>query len=128
MHFFSFSSLANRHSTQSAKGFSTRFLNSYVQKIQNCSLAFLLATISSLSLADVIEVKDAQLTMNEELSKDVHQTLYHLQYGHYLPNELNDEYSARTLDGYLELLDPNKVYFTLKDIEVFDVYRDKLDD
>ena len=99
-----------------------------MNKFRNYSLAFVLATLSSLSHADVIEITDAQLTMNDELSKDVHQTLYHLRYGHYLPNELNDEYSSRMLDSYLELLDPNKVYFNQKDINAFDVYRHKLDD
>ncbi len=78
--------------------------------------------------ADVIKIKDAELTMNAELAEDVHQTLYHLRYGHYLPNELNDEYSSRILDAYLELLDPRKSYFTQKDIDQLSAYRYKLDD
>ena len=89
--------------------------------------AFCLVTVTPVN-ADVIEVPLSQLTMNDELSKDIHQTLYHLRYGHYLPNELNDEYSARTLDSYLELLDPNKIYFTSKDVKNFQKYRYKLDD
>ena len=32
------------------------------------------------------------------------------------------------LDGYLKILDPNKIYFTQVDIDKFDVYRFKLDD
>ncbi len=79
-------------------------------------------------LADVIETPESALTMNEELSEDVNQTLYHFRYGHYLPNELDDEYSERTLNGYLDLLDPNKVYFTQQDIDSFQKYRHELDD
>lgn len=90
-------------------------------------LTFFAGTAST-TLADVVKVKDADLTMNDELREDVHQTLYHLRYGHYLPNELNDEYSSRTLDGYLKLLDPNKAYFTQADIKQLNVYRFKLDD
>lgn len=78
--------------------------------------------------ADVVKIKDAELTMNSELAEDVHQTLYHLRFGHYLPSELNDDYSSRILDAYLELLDPRKSYFTQKDIEQLSIYRYKLDD
>jgi hypothetical protein len=74
------------------------------------------------------ETSDTALTMNAELKEDVYQTLYHLRYGHYLTNDLNDDYSARILDRYLDLLDPNKLYFTEKDIKSFEVYRYKLDD
>jgi len=78
--------------------------------------------------ADIVDVPAASLTMNDELREDVQKTLFHLRYDHYVPNELNDEYSARTLDGYLKLLDPNKIYFTSKDIKQLQVYRHQLDD
>lgn len=81
-----------------------------------------------LSLAEVIDVPDAELTMNDELREDIYQTLYHLRLQHYTPNELNDEYSARTLDSYLDLLDPNKIYFTQKDIKKLEPYRFQIDD
>ena len=102
-----------------------------VSRKQIPSFAFLsLLTVGlfSNSYADVIEVPDTDLTMNDELGEDINQALYHFRYGHYLPNELNDDSSERTLDGYLDLLDPNKIYFTQKDIESFQVYRHKLDD
>lgn len=83
---------------------------------------------SSLVHADLVDVPDAELTMNDELREDVYQTLYHLRLQHYTPNELNDDYSARTLDSYLELLDPNKVYFTQKDVDALEVYRYEIDD
>ncbi len=80
------------------------------------------------SHAEVIDVPSAQLTMNDELREDIYQTLYHLRLQHYTPNELDDEYSARTLDSYLDLLDPNKTYFTQEDIDELEPYRYKIDD
>ena len=78
--------------------------------------------------ADVVDVPAARLTMNDELREDVYQTLYHLRFAHYLPNELNDESSERTLDAYLELLDPNKIYFSQSDIDQLQSYRHEIDD
>ncbi len=78
--------------------------------------------------ADVKHVSDAELTMDDNLSYDLHRTLYFLRFGHYSPKQLDDDYSARILDSYLKDLDPNKIYFTKKDIEDFDEYRYKLDD
>ena len=78
--------------------------------------------------ADVVAVKESELTMNAELKKDIQQTLAYLRYQHYLPAEINDDYSSRMLDGYLKILDPNKIYFTQVDIDEFDAYRLKLDD
>jgi len=80
------------------------------------------------AFADLVQVKDEDLTMNAELREDVNQTLYHLRYGHYVPASLNDEYSSRTLDSYIKLLDPNKTYFTKADIDQLNIYRYKLDD
>ena len=47
---------------------------------------------------------------------------------HYKDTRLDDELSSEIFDGYLELLDPNKVYFLSTDIEVFERYRSGLDD
>ena len=91
------------------------------------SLVFL-SIASFQAYADVVPIKESELTMNAELSKDIQQTLGFLKYRHYLPVELNDEYSSRTLDNYLKILDPNKTFFTQKDIDKFNVYRYKIDD
>lgn len=82
----------------------------------------------ALSQADIVDVPAEKLTMNDELREDIFQTLQHLKIAHYVPAELNDEYSARTLDSYLELLDPNKVYFSQADIDSLNKYRYRLDD
>lgn len=85
-------------------------------------------TLSTATFADFVEVKDSELTMNKELAIDIDKTLYNLRYGHYKASELNDEYSSKTLDAYLDLLDPNKTYFLQTDIDQLNAYRYKLDD
>ncbi len=47
---------------------------------------------------------------------------------HYKKFELNDDFSGKILDQYLDQLDPSKVYFTQADIDQFNVHRDKFDD
>ena len=47
---------------------------------------------------------------------------------HYKKFELNDEFSGKILDQYIDQLDPSKVYFTQADINSFNVHRDKFDD
>jgi carboxyl-terminal processing protease len=47
---------------------------------------------------------------------------------HYKDTRLDDELSSKIFDGYLELLDPNRVYFLATDIETFERYRSGLDD
>ena len=89
---------------------------------------FFASTVIFSANADVVNIDESELTMNAELKKDIQQTLGFLRYQHYLPAEINDDYSSRMLDGYLKILDPNKIYFTQADIDKFDVYRFKLDD
>jgi len=78
--------------------------------------------------ADVKSIPEEQLTMTTDLSYDIHKTLYYLQFGHYSPKKLDDEYSSRIFDDYLKTLDPNKIYFTQEDIDSFEPYRSKIDD
>lgn len=47
---------------------------------------------------------------------------------HYKHLQLNDDASAHIFERYLESLDPNRSYFTSRDIERFAVYRNQLDD
>ena len=97
--------------------------------LSSCIAGLLLSSIATISShADVVAVKESELTMNVELSKDIERTLGYLRFRHYLPVEINDEYSSRMLDGYLKILDPNKIYFTQADIDNFNTYRYKLDD
>src|SRR6056297_2941838 len=47
---------------------------------------------------------------------------------HYQSEELNDTLSERIFDKYLELLDPNRMYFLSSDIEQLARYRQRLDE
>jgi carboxyl-terminal processing protease len=47
---------------------------------------------------------------------------------HYKRTRLDDELSGQIFDGYLELLDPSRVYFLSSDIESFERYRYSMDD
>ena len=47
---------------------------------------------------------------------------------HYKSTRLDDVLSSEIFDSYLELLDPNKIYFLASDIEMFERYRNGLDD
>ena len=80
------------------------------------------------AFAEYKPVSDEELTMNRELHEDVHQTLFFLQRAHYRPATLDDSFSSSVLDTYLDLLDPNKLYFTASDVQSFEPYRYKLDD
>lgn len=47
---------------------------------------------------------------------------------HYLHLKFNDALSEKILNQYIKDLDPNHLYFTGKDIQSFQAYKDKLDD
>ena len=47
---------------------------------------------------------------------------------HYKRTRLDDELSSEIFDTYLDLLDPNRIYFLAGDIEMFERYRHGMDD
>jgi len=53
---------------------------------------------------------------------------YVLTQGHYLPKEIDDNFSEKVYDSFLEKLDPSKRYFLQEDIDEFTIYRKQLDD
>ena len=53
---------------------------------------------------------------------------YVLEKGHYNPLELDDDFSSRVFDRYIENLDPMKRFFLKEDIEEFEAYRNAIDD
>ena len=53
---------------------------------------------------------------------------YVLDQAHYLDKELNDEFSEKVFDTFLENLDPYKRYFYASDIEEFSKYKYLIDD
>jgi len=100
--------------------------NKYLKLSIIAGISFSITT--GAALADIKKVPDAELTMNKNLSYDLHSTLYWLRFGHYSPKELDDAYSSRVFDAYIKVLDPNKAYFTQEDMDGFEKYRTKLDD
>ena len=91
-------------------------------------LVLVLCATPMLAAGELVRVDKADLTMNKELSDDVHQALFYMHFGHFLPTWLNDDYSSRVFDSYLELLDPRKTYFTQADITSLGANRYKIDD
>ncbi len=47
---------------------------------------------------------------------------------HYKRTRLDDELSSEIFDSYLELLDPNRIYFLAGDVDMFERYRHGMDD
>jgi len=114
------------------KIFNARFnqcsrINSRIARFASIALLGFAMT-TGVSVAQVKRVSDSELTMDDNLSYDIHRTLYFLRLGHYSPKKLDDEYSSRILDSYLKNLDPNKIYFTQEDIDEFDTHRFEIDD
>jgi len=52
---------------------------------------------------------------------------YMLSNGHYLPKDLDDDFSEKVFNSFIEGLDPSKRYFTQEDIEEFGVYKYQID-
>lgn len=93
-----------------------------------CLLASILMLISGAVLATASETSIDKL----EPSRNHRQTALIItkvmdRY-HYRSTELDDALSSNILDRYLESLDPNKSFFTQKDIDGFEQYRHSLDE
>ena len=88
-------------------------------------ITLLLLLISGSLLARPITVDLKPEPYQKETSRWLVRLLEQL---HYKPMKLNDEFSAKIFENYLETLDPNKVYFYAKDIEGFQKYRNQVDD
>ncbi len=52
---------------------------------------------------------------------------YVLDQGHFVKKEINDDFSRKVFNEYLNILDPYKRYFYKSDIEEFKKYKDQLD-
>jgi carboxyl-terminal processing protease len=53
---------------------------------------------------------------------------YVLEQGHFQPKDLDDAFSEKVFNDYLEQLDPFKRYFYQSDIKEFEAYKFKIDD
>ena len=52
---------------------------------------------------------------------------YMLTNGHYLPKDLNDDFSEQVYKSFIEGLDPSKRYFTQEDLQEFSMYKYLID-
>nr|WP_255537817.1 carboxy terminal-processing peptidase [Motiliproteus sp. SC1-56] len=51
-----------------------------------------------------------------------------MRLGHYRKLRLDDEFSSRLFDAYIDQLDNNRIYFLASDIEAFETWRYRFDD
>ena len=89
-------------------------------------IAVLLVSLPTFAAVD----KDTALVLEPQMEQRYASNLAtkFLTNWHYKDTRLDDDLSSQIFDGYLELLDPNRIYFLAADVEVFERYRESLDD
>ncbi|MFK8013097.1 MAG: carboxy terminal-processing peptidase [Marinicellaceae bacterium] len=90
----------------------------------------IIITIALFLSTSQILAKSTEITLKPEpYQKETSRWLVRLlDQLHYKPMRLDNEFSAKILDNYIETLDPNKVYFYKKDVQEFQVYKNEVDD
>lgn len=93
-------------------------------------LAKFTTTIALLLSFGHLLAKSTELTLKPEpYQKETSRWLVRLlEQLHYKPIRLDNEFSAKILDNYIDTLDPNKVYFYAKDVKEFQIYKNEVDD
>ncbi|RNC84118.1 MAG: tail-specific protease [Winogradskyella sp.] len=86
-------------------------------------LLALLIAFASCSFTNKIDGSD-----NDKDKLLIRLITYLLDNGHYAPQDINDDFSARVFEEYINQLDPFKRYFLESDIKEFEAYKDKIDD
>ncbi len=86
--------------------------------------------ISSLFLGLQLSARTIETSLKPEpYQKETSRWLVRLlEQLHYKPVKLDDEFSKKILDNYIEILDPNKVYFYADDVKQFQEHQYELDD
>ncbi len=93
------------------------------------ALALLLPTLSGATAAENESAEAAEsLAPTTEQRFTTRLASRFLTSYHYASEELDDALSERIFDKYLELLDPNRMYFLASDIDQLDRYRHRLDE
>jgi carboxyl-terminal processing protease len=89
-------------------------------------IALLLVSFTAFAAVD----KDTSLVLEPKMEQRYASNLAtkFLTNWHYKDTSLDNELSSQIFDSYLELLDPNRIYFLEADVEVFERYRTSLDD
>ncbi|VAW40948.1 Tail-specific protease precursor [hydrothermal vent metagenome] len=88
-----------------------------------------IATMVLLLSLNNIAAKPIQVNLQPEpYQKETSRWLVRLlEQLHYRPIRLDDAFSVKILDNYIDTLDPNKVYFYAKDVKSFQVYKNDID-
>ena len=85
-----------------------------------------LATIASIALWSFIPNIKKE---DPEKDKLIMELLAHiLKIGHFSPVDINDTFSEKVFDKYIDAIDPTKRFFTQKDIADFEEHKQKIDD
>jgi carboxyl-terminal processing protease len=87
---------------------------------------FLLVACSVLAAVDTAEPLRLEPEMDQRYASNI-ATRFLTNY-HYKRTRLDDDLSSQIFDHYLELLDPNRIYFLASDVESFERYRTGMDD
>jgi len=87
---------------------------------------FLLSACTALAAVDSTATLRLEPDMDQRYASSI-ATRFLTNY-HYKRTRLDDELSSQIFDSYLELLDPNRIYFLAGDIESFQRYRHGMDD
>ena len=89
------------------------------------TLFFLLAGSLAASV-DVEKALELEPNMDQRYASSI-ATRFLTNY-HYKRTRLDDDLSSEIYDAYLDLLDPNRIYFLQSDIDSFERYRHLMDD
>ena len=85
-----------------------------------------LAAIASIALWSFIPNIKKE---DPEKDKLIMELLAHiLKIGHFSPVDINDTFSEKVFDKYIDAIDPTKRFFTQKDIADFEEHKQKIDD
>ena len=101
--------------------------SSYLRKLTPIVLSALFAFSSSLTHA-AISTEPEELSYTRQQSETAVEVVYRLYAGHFNKQRLDDDLSKAFFEKYLEMLDPSKMFFYMKDIEDFSKHISKFDD
>ena len=111
------------------RGGMTHVMNfSFLQRRLSWTALLLSASVGQGALAKVQEVALSDLSSSRSQRQTAVIVTKVVEKFHYRQAPLDDTMSAKVFDRYLESLDPNRSFFTRKDIDGFAVYKAKLDD
>ena len=91
------------------------------KKISFLLLAFILSIASCSFISKNFDTSDRDKLVIQLIT-------YMLEEAHYLDKKIDDNFSSRVFESFIENLDPYKRYFYLTDIEEFRFYKTSIDD